>query len=83
MVEWAKEISEDETSSARAQGFGIASVESGKADETVELSMVLTTMGPSEEEADWVTRKEDDTAEGGEMLAGSEILERAASGRQG
>ena len=77
------EISENETSSARAQGFGIDGVESSKADENVESSTALMMINPSEGEADWVTHKKEDIAEGGEMLAELEILERTAFGRQG
>ena len=81
-MESVKEILEDEKTSARAQGFGIAGAGSSKADENVELSTVLTKMGSSEVEADWVTRKDEDTAEGGGMLAELEILERTGFGRQ-
>ena len=77
------EISEIETSSARAQGFVIAGVESSKADKNVESSTGLMVMGTSEGETDRVTCKEKDTAEGGEMLSKSEILERTAFWRQG
>ena len=87
MVESVDEISEDETSSARAQAFGIAIVDSSETEDVVGSSRTLGTREcdtwPSEEETGSASPGGEGAAGVGEIVAELPVSEYAAFSREG